>query len=102
MTMTSSLKSTSRGSPKASLLLITLSIHDRVMKDAQPIDTSMGGASQNMFCARKHSGMIHAMNGWKKVVRKTFTMRSIERGQTKNRAAAAECRERPSYGIVRS
>jgi hypothetical protein len=48
--------------------------------EAQAIETNMGGASQNMFWARKHSGTIHAIKGWKKVVLKTLTMRSIESG----------------------
>lgn len=80
MTMTSSLKSTSRGRPNASLSLIAPAIQLKVIMDAQAIETSMGGASQNMFWARKHSGTIHAIKGWKKVVLKTLTMRSTESG----------------------
>jgi hypothetical protein len=80
MTMTSSLRSTSRGIPNASLLLMAPKIQDSDTKAAQAIETSMGGASQNMFWARKQSGTIHAMKGWKKLVLSTLTSISIESG----------------------
>lgn len=80
ITITSSERSTSLGRPNASLSLITPRIHDKVISEAHAIDTSIGGASQNMFCARKHSGTIHAMNGWKNVLLNTLTIRSIESG----------------------
>jgi hypothetical protein len=80
MTMSSSLRSTSRGRPNASLLLMAPKIQDSEMNDAQAIETSMGGASQNMFWARKQSGTIHAMKGWKKLVLRTLRMRSMESG----------------------
>lgn len=48
--------------------------------EAHAMETSIGGASQNMFCARKQSGMIQAMNGWKKLVLRTLTRRSMDRG----------------------
>lgn len=49
MTITSSLKSTSRGRPNARRLFIAPTTQHSVMNEAHAIDTSMGGASQNMF-----------------------------------------------------
>jgi hypothetical protein len=80
MTMTSSLRSTSRGRPNANRLLIIPAIQDSEIMEAQAIDTSIGGASQNMFWARKQSGMIHAIKGWKKLVLRTLIKRSIDSG----------------------
>lgn len=50
------------------------------MRAAQAKDTSMGGAPQAMFWARKHSGTIQAMKGWKKLVLSTLASMSIETG----------------------
>jgi hypothetical protein len=80
MTMTSSLRSTSRGRPKASLWLIAPTIQQTEMKAAHAIETSIGGASHIMFCARKQRGMIQAMKGWKKLVLATLTTMSIVTG----------------------
>ena len=44
------------------------------------METCIGILSQSMCSARKHKGIIHATNGWKKVTLRTLRKRSMENG----------------------
>ncbi|KAK1239533.1 hypothetical protein MKX07_009021 [Trichoderma sp. CBMAI-0711] len=50
------------------------------MKMAQAMAATMGGASQRVVCARRHSGISQQMKGWKMLTLRTLRMRSMERG----------------------
>jgi len=72
------------------LLLKTPAKKVNVTMEAKTMATIMGGASQCIVCARKHSGMIQARNGWKKVTLRTLKRRSMERGANHESRRAGE------------
>lgn len=60
--------------------LMMPAIQHSVMKMAQAMEMTMGGASHLTVCARKHSGMSQAMKGCSSVVLRTLRKRSMDSG----------------------